>query len=63
MGNTYKKQSHRFDDEPNSGRNGKHSKHKNNHKFNGITIVNSWVDEAQYLELSEDDVDSDINKE
>ena len=63
MGNTYRKQSHKFDDEQYSGRSGKHAKHTNNHKFNGIPITNIWVDEAQYLELSEDDVDSDINKE
>lgn len=60
MGNTYKKQSHRFDDEQNSGRSGKHSNHKNNHKFNGIPIVNEWdVIEDDLLE----DVDSSINKE
>jgi len=63
MGNTYKKQSRKFDDEQYSGRSGKQANHANNHKFGGLQILNVWVDEAQYLELSEDDVDSDINKE
>lgn len=64
MGHTYKKSPHKFDDEQYSGRRGKHSKHTNNHKFNGIPIINTWVDEAQFIEdLSEESVDSDINKE
>lgn len=58
MGNTYKKISHRFDDEPINGRNGKHSNHKNNHKFNGIPVVNEW-DIIEDDEL--DTVESSIN--
>jgi hypothetical protein len=60
MSNTYKKQSHKFDDEPYSGRSGKHSNHKNNHKFNGIPIVNESEIEDDLLEM---DVESSINKE
>jgi hypothetical protein len=63
MGNTYKKQSRKFDDEQYSSRTGKPAKHTNNHKFNGIPITNIWIDEAQYLELPEDDVDLGINKQ
>ena len=60
MGNTYRKQPHKFDDEQNIGRNGKHSNHKNNHKFNGIPIVNEWdIIEDDLL----DDVEPSINKE
>ena len=63
MGNTHRKSPRKFDDEQYSGRRGKHSKHTNNHKFHGMQILNSWVDEGKYIEeLSEDDVDSDINK-
>ena len=63
MGHTYKQQPRKFDDEQYSGRSGKHAKHTNNHKFGGIQILNSWIDEAKDLELSEDVVDSGINKE
>lgn len=63
MGNTYRKQSRKFDDEQYSGRAGKHSKHTNNHKFGGLQILNAWVDEAKDLELLDDDVESSINKE
>lgn len=63
MGNTYKKQSRKFDDEQYSGRSGKQAKHSNNHKFNGIPITNICFDEAEHLELLEDVVDSSINKE
>lgn len=64
MGHTRKKLPHKFDDEQYSGRSGKHTKHTNNRKFNGMPILNTWVDEAQYIDdLSEESVDSDINKE
>lgn len=45
MGKTYKKQSHRFDEEISSGRSGKHSKHANNWKPHGMRTLNSYVDE------------------
>lgn len=54
MGNTYKQQPRKFDDEQYSGRSGRHAKHSNNHKFNGIPITNIWFDEAESLELLED---------
>lgn len=63
MGNTYKKQSRKFDDEQYSGRSGKQANHVNNHKFGGLQILNAWVDEAESLELLEDDVDLGINKQ
>jgi hypothetical protein len=63
MGNTYKKQARKFDDEQYSGRSGKQANHANNHKFGGLQILNAWVDEAEFLELPEDDVDSGINKQ
>ena len=40
MGKTYQKQPKRFDDEPTSGRSGKHSK-----KTGGMKTLNSYVDE------------------
>jgi hypothetical protein len=63
MGNTYKKQSRKFDDEQYSKRSGKQANHANNHKFGGLQILNAWVDEAESLELLEDDVDLGINKQ
>ena len=44
MGKTYKKQSHRFDDDANSGRSGKHAKHSSN-KGGSMKTLNSYVDE------------------
>lgn len=64
MGHTFKRQSHKFDDEKQVGRNGKHPRHKNNSKYNGIPITNSWVDEYQNIEdIFEDSADSSINKQ
>lgn len=45
MGKTYHKQPKRFEDEPTSGRSGKHSKHSNNRKHGGMKTLNSYVDE------------------
>jgi hypothetical protein len=45
MGKTYKKQSHRFDDDATSGRSGKHAKHSNNHKGGGMKTLNSYVEQ------------------
>jgi hypothetical protein len=61
MSQTHKKSNHKFDDEQHSGRNGKHAKHKNNHRYHGLPILN-WVDDEIIFELSEVDVASDINK-
>jgi hypothetical protein len=60
MGNTYKQQARKFDDEQYSGRSGKHARHTNNHKFNGIPIFESWETDDE-LEL--ENVESSINKE
>jgi len=61
MGNTYKQQARKFDDEQYSGRSGKQANHANNHKFGGLQILNSWVDEAEFLELPKDDVEEELN--
>ena len=45
MGKTYHNQSRRYDDEQNSGRSGKHSKHSNNRKSGGMKTLNSYVEE------------------
>jgi len=45
MGKTYKKQSHRYDDDQSSGRTGKHAKHSNNKKSGGMKTLNSYVEE------------------
>ena len=50
MSNTYRKQSRRFDDDTQSGRNGKHH-HVNNRRHGGIPIIN------QYDDWTEEDFD------
>jgi hypothetical protein len=55
MGKTYKKQSHRYDDDQNSGRSGKHAKHSNNKKSGGMKTLNSYVEE-DYEDPFEDEV-------
>ena len=54
MGKTYKKQSHRYDDDQYSGRSGKHAKHSNNRKSGGMKTLNSYVEE-DYEDPFEDD--------
>jgi hypothetical protein len=58
MGKTYKKQTHRYDDEQSSGRSGKHVKHSNNKKSGGMKTLNSYVDED--IDLDDDIFDDDI---
>jgi hypothetical protein len=58
MGKTYKKQTHRYDDEQSSGRSGKHAKHSNNKKSGGMKTLNSYVDED--IDLDDDIFDDDI---
>jgi hypothetical protein len=58
MGKTYKKQTHRYDDEQSSGRSGKHAKHSNNKKSGGMKTLNSYVDED--IDLEDDVFDDDI---
>lgn len=58
MGKTYKKQSHRYDDDQTSGRSGKHAKHSNNRKSGGMKTLNSYVDED--IDLDDDVFDDDI---
>ncbi len=50
MGKTYKKQTHRYDDEQASGRSGKHAKHSNNKKSGGMKTLNSYVEEDYEFE-------------
>jgi hypothetical protein len=45
MGKTHHKQSRKFDDEFSSGRSGKHAKHTNGKKTNGMKTLNSYVEE------------------
>jgi hypothetical protein len=56
MGNTYRKQSRKFDDEVQSSRGGKHSQHSNNRRSNGIPIINVYDDwtEDDFDELAND---------
>jgi len=62
MSNTRKKPSHKFDDEKTIGRNGKHSKHANNHRFHGLRIIN-WVEYEEVYDELENNVKSSINKQ
>ena len=57
MGKTYKKQSHRYDDDQSSGRSGKHAKHSNNRKSGGMKTLNSYVEE-DYEDPFEDEVET-----
>jgi hypothetical protein len=59
MGKTYQKQPKRFEDEPTSGRSGKHAKHSNGRKTGGMKTLNSYVDED--YDLFDDEVE--INDE
>lgn len=61
MSQTYKKTNNKFDDEQLPKRNRKHAKHKNNHRFNGLPILN-WVDDENIFDILEDDIAFDINK-
>lgn len=59
MGKTYKKQSHRYDDDQSSGRSGKHAKHSNNKKSGGMKTLNSYVEED--IDFDDEDIfDDDI---
>lgn len=59
MGKTYKKQSHRYDDEQSSGRSGKHAKHSNGKKSGGMKTLNSYVEED--IDFDDEDIfDDDI---
>ena len=59
MGKTYKKQTHRYDDEQSSGRSGKHAKHSNNKKSGGMKTLNSYVDED--IDFDDEDIfDDDV---
>jgi hypothetical protein len=58
MGKTYRKQASRYDDEPSSGRTGKHAKHSNNHKSGGMKTLNSYVEED--IDFDDDIFDDDI---
>jgi hypothetical protein len=55
MGKTYQKQPKRFEDEPTSGRSGKHAKHSNGRKTGGMKTLNSYVDED--YDLFDDEVE------
>lgn len=56
MGKTFhKNQSHRFDDEVTSGRSGKHNKHSNGRKTQGMRTLNSYVEEDD--DPFEDDIE------
>ncbi len=65
MGKTYRKQASRYDDEPSSGRTGKHAKHSNNHKSGGMKTLNSYVEEnyevEEVVELEIDEVQKQTN--
>ena len=56
MGKTFKKQSHRYDDDQSSGRSGKHAKHSNNRKSGGMKTLNSYVEE-DYEDPFEDEIE------
>jgi len=59
MGKTYKKQSHRYDDDQSSGRSGKHAKHANGKKSGGMKTLNSYVEED--IDFDDEDIfDDDI---
>ena len=56
MGKTFKKLSHRYDDDQSSGRSGKHAKHSNNRKSGGMKTLNSYVEE-DYDDPFEDEIE------
>ena len=56
MGKTFKRQSHRYDDDQSSGRSGKHTKHSNNRKSGGMKTLNSYVEE-DYEDPFEDEIE------
>lgn len=64
MGKTYRHQSSRYEDEKNSGRNGKHAGHANGRKQGGMRILNDHQYEDD--DFFDDDVEIDdevvINK-
>lgn len=45
MGNTYRKQSTKFDDDYRKDKGGKHHKHSNNRKSGGMRILNDYQEE------------------
>jgi len=55
MGNTYRKQIRRFDDDQQSSRSGKHN-HTNNRRHGGIRIINEYADwkDEDFDELIDD---------
>lgn len=56
MGKTYKKQSHRYDDEFSSGRAGKHSKHASGRKTAGMKTLNNYVEYDEDYDPFSDDI-------
>jgi hypothetical protein len=63
MGKTFKKQSHRYDDEATSGRSGKHSKHSNGRKTGGMRTLNNYVEEDYDFEDGENPFEDNIEIE
>ena len=60
MGKTFKNQNHRYDDDKNSGRSGKHAKHSNNRKSGGMKTLNSYVEEDYEFDDGENPFEDDI---
>ena len=60
MGKTYKRQSHHYDDDQNSGRSGKHAKHSNGKKSGGMKTLNSYVEENYEFENDVNPFEDDI---
>ena len=60
MGKTFKKLSHRYDDDQSSGRSGKHAKHSNNRKSGGMKTLNSYVEEDYDFEDDGNPFEDDI---
>lgn len=63
MGKTFKNQNHRYDDDKNSGRSGKHAKHSNNRKSGGMKTLNSYVEEDYDFDGDENPFEDDIEIE
>ena len=60
MGKTYKRQSHHYDDDQNSGRSGEHAKHSNGKKSGGMKTLNSYVEENYEFENDVNPFEDDI---
>lgn len=60
MGKTYKKQSHRYDDEGFSGRSGKQAKHASGRKTGGMRTLNSYAEDYdEYEDYFDDEFELD----